>query len=195
MSSKEINWPDPSTLEWDRRKADLRNEPRTMIRVNVLPANGQHIGSFRAKHGEQFMLVYKSDLVAAKKLLPTDAERARLAQAKERYEALFEAEVERHGGRGATGTDRDRAIETAHKTIAASVWSEYHRLANPIPERSPVRAYPPLESLDVWPGEVDAPSTPEGVAEAQSDRMTESFTKALEKLAALITGGHQAKAR
>lgn len=181
-SNEKINWPDPASLEWDKRKVTLENRPRRMIRIDCTSGNGASVGGIHVKHGRQFALVYEHQLTAIRAALPTDAERAMFAQAREQYAALMEGAIDEAVGTGASAEDRARAEETAKRTVGFNPWGLFHRLANPNPAKSPKRDYPCIDGLEVHPDPVAPPETQQGIAQAQAASMTDALARALDRV-------------
>lgn len=166
----QITWPEYTSLEW---KAKPRNEARVLIKVDVEPQSTLVCGSLLSK-GENFALVYKSDLPKVRERVQTDADRQRLETAKTLYAAAL----------AKYAADKGVSVTEAEETFPRSIPEFFGELGG-------TRGIPPLKSLVVGP-EVPPPETPEGVT-MQSANTQAQLAMVLAKLLEKLEASEKAK--
>lgn len=145
-----------------------------MIRVLVESQNGTTVCGQRVQNGENFLLIYASDVPRVLKLLPTAKQRQLLDVASQQYDAALEAFIGECGG-DAEKADRERGF---------TQWTFYDQLTRQMKGLS--GGYPIVREVEVSSKRVPAPETAESLATAASDRTIAAQDQFAEKIAAAL---------
>lgn len=160
MTTTDIQWPSWQDVQHNDTP---RNEERLLVAVDVEPQSTS-VGSQHTPRGLQFRLIYKSQLPAVQRLVRTDAQRLRMAQAMEQHEhALAQHAKDNHRG----------DIAAARETFGLSPQAIYDGLPGG------KGGIPPLLSLAVHPDVIPAPHTPESAAEQQSGALVKALQEVI----------------
>lgn len=153
----------------------IRNKPRVMIRVEVLPVV-QSVAGYACKSGVNFMVVYKDDLKGIQKLMPTESEKARWEIAKETFEAKLMKHARSLGwAKVFTSHEKESIMVEARATTGESVEREYYLLTG-----NETSGFPPVTSLEIG-YEVEAPETPATAFERVQKTQIAAFAEALKE--------------
>lgn len=151
-----------------KHKVPARNEPRLLVRVNVIPQNGCDIGGQHVKQGEHDVIIYSTDLPEVMALVRTDKAKADFARAKQVFANKIAALVRGLGDSVHDNQERERRLAEFGE-------SPYSILAE---DPAYTGGFGKLESC-VTLEDVPAPPTLENIQTRQFGDLTEAIREAL----------------